>query len=76
MIELDITATNRAIERLLEHTENPRHRYQLQSFYRHRYLEIAGRYEEIFAPDMMVEHPEYHFYTGRIPLTPAHALAL
>lgn len=50
-----------AIERLLAVTENPRHRFLLRAYYRHRYLEIAGCYEEIFAPEMMVEHPVYHF---------------
>lgn len=69
MIEFDVTTTNGAVDRLLERTQNPRHRYLLQSYHRHRYLEIAGRYEEIFAPDMMVEDPVYHFYTGRIPVT-------
>lgn len=62
MTKLDITKTNRAIENLLETTENPRHRFMLQAYYRHRYLEIAGRYEEIFAPEMMVENPVYHFH--------------
>ena len=33
----------------------------LQAYSRHRYLEVAGRYEEIFAPDMMSMHPEYVF---------------
>lgn len=69
MIELDVTTTNQAVDALLERTENPRHRYLLQSYHRHRYLEIAGRYEEIFVPEMIVEEPEYHFYTGRVPLT-------
>ncbi|MDX6683846.1 MAG: hypothetical protein QOG94_3885 [Solirubrobacteraceae bacterium] len=69
MIELDVTTTNAAIDRLLDCTEDPRHRYLLQSFHRHRYLEIAGRYEEIFVPEMMVEHPVYHFYENRVPLT-------
>jgi hypothetical protein len=65
MIGLDITKTNLAIDRLLEVTTNPRHRFLLQAYYRHRYLEIAGRYEEIFAEDMMVEKPVYHFhYSG------------
>jgi hypothetical protein len=62
MTKLDITKTNVAIERLLDVTENPRHRYLLQAYYRHRYLEIAGRYKEIFAPEMTVEHPVYHFH--------------
>ena len=69
MIDLDVTQTNRAIDELLQRTDDPRHRYLLESFHRHRFLEIAGRYEEIFAPEMIVEEPEYHFYTGRIPLT-------
>ena len=31
---------------------------------RHRYLEIAGRYEEIFAPDTMSAEPTYHMHAG------------
>jgi hypothetical protein len=59
--QLDIREQNRAVERVLEVTENPRHRYLLQSYLRHRYLESAGRYLEIFAPEMTVEHPVYRF---------------
>lgn len=63
--KFDITRTNDAIDRLLAVTTNPRYRFLLQTFYRHRFLEIAGRYEEIFAPDMTVEAPVYHFnYSG------------
>ncbi len=69
MIDLDLTQTNRAIDDLLDRTENPRHRYLLQAFHRHRYLEIAGRYEEIFVPELTVSEPVYHFYTGRVPRT-------
>jgi hypothetical protein len=61
MAKLDITRTNDAVTRLLEVTENPRHRYMLLTYYRHRFLEIAGRYEEIFAPTMMADNPVYHF---------------
>ncbi|OBK18580.1 hypothetical protein [Mycobacterium asiaticum] len=61
MSRFDITQTNRAVERLIETTENPRHRYMLHAYNRHRYLEMAGRYEEIFAPDMTIEKPVYHF---------------
>lgn len=61
MFEYDITETNVAVERLLERTTNPRHRFLLQTYNRHRYLEMAGRYEEIFAPEMTVEHPVYRF---------------
>jgi hypothetical protein len=69
MIDLDITTTNAAIDRLLERTENARHRFLLQTYHRHRYLEIAGRYEEIFVPEMTVEEPVYRFYTGGVPAT-------
>jgi hypothetical protein len=61
MFEFDITKTNIAVERLLEVTDNPRHQFLLQSYNRHRYLEMAGRYKEIFAPEMTVDHPVYHF---------------
>jgi len=64
MSKLDVTKTNAAVERLLEVTDKPRHRFLLQAYHRHRYLEIAGRYEEIFAPDMMVERPVYHFHAA------------
>jgi hypothetical protein len=53
MPKFDITKLNVAIDKLLETTENPRHRFMLEAYSRHRYLEVAGRYEEIFAPDMM-----------------------
>ncbi len=59
--QLDITQTNLAVRELIEVTEKPRHRYLLQSYDRHRNLEHAGRFEEIFAPEMMVEHPVYRF---------------
>jgi hypothetical protein len=58
---LDITQTNKAVQELIEVTENSRHRYLLQAYDRHRNLEHAGRYEEIFAPQMTVEHPIYRF---------------
>jgi hypothetical protein len=65
-MKLDITKMNVAIDKLLEVTENPRHRFLLQAFSRHRYLEVAGRYEEIFAPDMMSNNPAYHMHADRI----------
>jgi hypothetical protein len=66
MHEFDIRKTNIAVEQLLEATENPRHRYMLEAYNRHRYLEMAGRYKEIFAPEMTVEHPVYRFdYFGQ-----------
>jgi len=61
MPQFDITETNKAVEELIAVTENPRHRYLLEAYNRHRNLEMAGRYEEIFAPEMTVEHPVYRF---------------
>ena len=58
---LDITQTNRAVQDLIKVTQNPRHRYLLEAYDRHRNLEHAGRFEEIFMPEMTVEHPVYRF---------------
>ena len=63
MTRFDITKTNEAVERLLEATTNPRHRFLLAAYDRHRKLEMAGRYPEIFVPEMTVEHPVYCFNT-------------
>jgi hypothetical protein len=66
--QLDIREQNRAVEDVLAVTESPRHRYLLQSYLRHRYLESAGRYEEILEPELTVEHPVYRFsLVGRAP---------
>jgi hypothetical protein len=70
MSRLDITKQNVAVEEVLEHTDNPRHRYLLQSYLRHRYLESAGRWEEILEPSLTVEEPHYRFaLAGREPFT-------
>ena len=61
---LDVRKTNRAIDDLMKVTTNPRHRFMLEAYYRHRFLEIAGRYEEIFTADMTAESPVYHFEVG------------
>ena len=59
--QLDITEQNVAVEAVLRVTDNPRHRYLLQSYLRHRYLESAGRYEEILVPELTVDDPTYRF---------------
>lgn len=59
--QLDITKQNAAVETALARTENPRHRYLLQAYLRHRYLESAGRWEEILDPSLTVDHPVYRF---------------
>ena len=58
---LDITEQNVAVEKVLAATPDPRHRYLLQAYLRHRYLESAGRHEEIFDPQLTVERPFYRF---------------
>jgi len=55
----DITKINVAIDRLLETTTNPRHRYILMNYARHRALEFSGHYEDVVADDMMNPHPVY-----------------
>jgi hypothetical protein len=62
MARFDITKLNAAVDRALAQTENPRHRYLLQAYGRHRLLEVAGRHAEIFTPQMTVEQPVYHFH--------------
>jgi acetyltransferase-like isoleucine patch superfamily enzyme len=59
--QLDITQQNVAVEKVLAVTSNPRHRYLLKAYLRHRYLESAGRWEEILEPELTVEHPYYRF---------------
>jgi hypothetical protein len=69
--KLDITRQNAAVERALEATENPRHRYLLRSYLRHRFLESAGRFEEILVPELTVDEPIYRFdlvHQGRFTL--------
>lgn len=66
MPKFDVTKLNVAMDRLLEVTDNPRHRFLLQSFARHRLLEVAGRYEEILAPDMMSDDPVYNLQHSRM----------
>jgi hypothetical protein len=67
MAKYDVTKLNVGIDKLLAVTTNPRHRFLLQAYSRHRYLEVAGRYDEIFAPEMMVPDPVYHFHAGGTP---------
>ncbi len=61
MSTLDLTQQNVAVEKVLANTDNPRHRYLLQAYLRHRYLESAGRWEEILDPSLTVEVPHYRF---------------
>jgi hypothetical protein len=67
MAQFDITKTNVAVERELDKTQSPWHRYLLTAYNRHRYLEMAGRYDEIFIPEMTVEEPVYRFALVGLP---------
>ena len=62
----DVTKLNVGVEKCLAATTNPRHRFLLQAYSRHRLLEVAGRYEEIFAPAMTIPNPCYHFHASGI----------
>ena len=64
MSKYDVTQGNVGVDKCLAVTTNPRHRFLLHAYYRHRFLEVAGRYEEIFAPEMMAPNPCYHFHVG------------
>jgi len=67
MPRYDVTKLNVGVDKCLAVTTNPRHRFLLQAYSRHRLLEVAGRYEEIFAPEMMVPNPVYHLHVGATP---------
>ena len=71
--QLDIRDQNVAVEKVLGRHENPRHRYLLQAYLRHRYLESAGRYEEILEPELTVAHPVYRFNLIGQPRSPSTA---
>ena len=52
---------------LLAETTKPLHRAILLNFWRHVHLEGAGQYEQIVAPDMMVDEPVYRVTWGANP---------
>ena len=62
MPKYDITQSNVGIDKLLAVTTNPRHRYILMAYARHRFLEFSGRYDEVLGPDMMVDNPVYNLH--------------
>ena len=62
MPNLDITQSNIGIDKCLAVTTNPRHRYILMAYSRHRFLEFSGRYDEVLTDDMMVDNPVYNLH--------------
>jgi hypothetical protein len=53
-----------SLEKQIADTDNPRHRAILKNYRLHGLLEVAGRYEELLAPDMTVEEPRYRLHEG------------
>ncbi len=52
------------LEKQIAATDNPRHRAILKNYRMHGLLEVAGRYKELLAPTMTVEHPHYRLHEG------------
>lgn len=59
-MKFDLTQNVNAVDGLLKTPLPPAHRQILLNYRRHALLEVSGRYEEIFAPDMTVAEPMYH----------------
>lgn len=51
-----------SLEKQIAETDNPRHRAILKNYRLHALLEVSGRYEELLAPTMTVEHPHYRIH--------------
>lgn len=58
-MKYDIRLLTLAADTLLKTVTNPLHRKILENYRRHAMLEVSGRYEEIFAPEMTVANPFY-----------------
>ena len=54
--EREIYQVTDPVTELLKVTEDPLHRAILENYRRHIHLELAGQYEQIVAPDMMVPY--------------------
>lgn len=52
------------VDEMIEALENPLHRKILINYRRHALLEVAGRYEELLAPNMSVSEPHYRIFEG------------
>lgn len=66
--EYEVRHVMDGVNRFLQTLENPHHRAIVENFRRHVHLEIAGEYEKIVAPDMMVDHPVYRIAWGKNPM--------
>ncbi|BBC38507.1 hypothetical protein SGFS_098010 [Streptomyces graminofaciens] len=69
MAKLDVTMQIRGIDAFLETLDNPLHRKIIENYRRHAIFEITGNKEQIFTPDMTVEHPVYYVNVNGMSLT-------
>ncbi|OKH73787.1 hypothetical protein EB72_17955 [Mycobacterium sp. SWH-M1] len=69
MTKLDITTQVRGIDAFLATLDNPLHRLIIENYRRHAIFEITGYKEQIFTPDMTVEHPVYYLNSGGFSVT-------
>lgn len=54
-----------AADDLLQTLTDPLHRRIIENYRRHAMLEVSGRWEEIFDPDMTVEQPRYVIHNAQ-----------
>jgi len=59
----DLTRILSAAENLIDELDDTHHIAILENYRRHAMLEYCGRFEEILAPEMTVEHPVYRMNT-------------
>lgn len=52
------------IDVMIETSTNPVHKKILINYRRHGLLEVAGRYDELLAPNMTVAEPQYRIFEG------------
>lgn len=62
--ELEFVQMMDDIDAMIDTSENPVHRKILINYRRHGLLEVAGRYEELLAPNMTVAEPCYRLFEG------------
>ncbi|WP_374345458.1 hypothetical protein [Phenylobacterium sp.] len=61
---LDLKLLTLAADTAMASLDNPRHRAIAANYRLHAMLEVSGRWEEIFTPQMTVERPFYRIASG------------
>jgi hypothetical protein len=59
----ELAAIFSAAEHLIDELDNPHHIAILENYRMHAMLEYCGRFDELLAPEMTVEHPVYRICT-------------